>query len=144
MNDQFYCDRLERPELFHFSGAIPPDRLNRWMQERGLDVPNDLKQFWSETGGGDLFESETILGPFGQVELGDDVDSVNEFHKRKGLPSDYLIFHTGMALSIVRLSTGEYATVEEGSYMLQQTFKSLDDWYRCLIRKEYASRYEIE
>jgi hypothetical protein len=38
-----------------------------------------LKQLWRETGGGDMLESETILGPYGKVDLTDDIDSVMIF-----------------------------------------------------------------
>ena len=91
-----------------------------------------------------MFETETILSPFGQTNLADDLDSVNAFHRRKGLPSNYLIFHTGIGgLTVVKMPVGEYLSVREDSYEVQRTFASLADWYARLIRNEYASRYAL-
>jgi hypothetical protein len=63
--DQLEKDRAIRPDLFHFFGAIRAEKLDDWLRERTLTIPHDLKKFWCETGGGDLFESETILGRSG-------------------------------------------------------------------------------
>ena len=91
-----------------------------------------------------MFESETILGPHGKSELADDVDSVNEFHRQKGMPVDWLIFHTGLAgLTVVKMSTGEYASVRKGPYEVRETFDSFGDWYVNSIRNEFASRYGL-
>jgi hypothetical protein len=115
MTTQIYLDSARRPDLFHFNGPISPAQLDVWCRSRNLNVPNDLKILWCETGGGEMFETETLLSPFRVSEILDDVDSVNVFHKQRGMPSDYLIFHTGTAgLSVVKMSLGEYATVEEG------------------------------
>ena len=144
MKVQIQEDQAKHPELFRFSGSITTAQLNGWLQERNLVVPDDLKRLWCETGGGEMFETETILSPFGQTNLADDLDSVNAFHRRKGLPSNYLIFHTGIGgLTVVKMPVGEYLSVREDSYEVQRTFASLADWYARLIRSEYASRYAL-
>lgn len=142
MIDQLQKDRTVRPDLYRFFGAIVPEKLDAWIRERTLVIPFDLREFWCETGGGDLFESETVLGPFGPVQTGDDVDSVNQWKWRKGMPSDWLVFHTGLALTVVKMSGGEYASIREPSYEVLQTFRSLNDWYADL-RNEYAARYGL-
>ena len=144
MNEQFNIDQKSRPDLFQMVGSIPAHSLEAWLSKRNYVVPDDLRQFWSETGGGDIFESETILSPFVRGDLGDDVDSVNDFHRQKGMPANYLIFHTGIDLTAVRMPSGEYLSIREGSYDIQQTFQSLTDWYANLIRREYASRYGLD
>ena len=141
MIDQLRRDCITRPDLFHFFGAIHPEKLDVWLRERKLVIPHDLREFWCETGGGDLFESETVLGPFGPPHLGDDVDSVNRGQWQNGMPADWLVFHTGLNFTVVLMSLGEYANVRADSYEIQETFRSLEDWYRCSIRKEYAPRY---
>ena len=143
MNAVLQADMAKRPDLFQFLGPIPPAQLNAWLSERRLTFPDDLKRIWLETGGGDMFKSETILGPHGKIELGDDIDSVNEFHRQKGLPADWLIFHTGLDLTAVRMPTSEYANLGEDSYEVKETFKSFADWYANSIRKEYAFRYGL-
>jgi hypothetical protein len=140
---QLKQDRAIRPDLFDFFGAIYREKLNEWLGERKLIIPYDLRAFWCETGGGDLFESETILGPFGRADLGDDVDTVNRFHWQDGMPIDWLVFHTGLGLTVVKMSSGEYANLRGDSYEVRETFRSLDDWYNQFIRKEYAPRYGL-
>jgi hypothetical protein len=141
--DQFHKDRVSRPDLFDLFGKINPENLDAWLSERKLTVPDDLKEFWRETGGCDLFESETILGPFASSDLGDDVDGMNEYLWQKGMPKEWLAFHTGAWLSAVSMLSGEYATLREPSYDTVQKFRSLDDWYENLVREEYASRYGL-
>jgi hypothetical protein len=137
-------DRINRPDLFDFRGPIPSEELDIWLNEHRLVVPDDLKQFWCETGGGELFESETILSPFGRIDLADDVESVNQFHREKGMPAEWVIFHTGLGgLSIVQISSGQYASIREDSYKIERSFTSFEDWYANLIRREYASRYGL-
>ena len=141
MIDQLEKDRASRPDLFHFFEPIHPERLNEWLRERRPTVPPDLRGFWCETGGGDLFESETVLGPFAPADLGDDLESENRHQWQKGMPPDWLVFHTGLRLSVIIMSSGKYANVREDSFAVQETFPSLEDWYLRLIRKEYAVRY---
>jgi len=144
MNALLQNDCAKRPDLFHFYGPIPSAKLETWLSERQIVVPNDLKQFWCGAGGGELFETETILSPLGQRELGDDVESVNQFHRQRGMPRDWIIFHTGIGgLSVVQTQSGKYASVHEGSYAVQQIFNSFADWYTNLIRREYVSRYKL-
>ena len=50
-------------------GEVQEPQLRRWLSENGLNLPEDFVAFLELTGGGDLFESETILGPYGDVEL---------------------------------------------------------------------------
>jgi hypothetical protein len=145
MMRQFRQDQAQRPELFLFARPISESELDAWLRERNLIIPADLKKFWCETGCGEMFESETILSPSGLPALADDIDSVNTFHRQQGMPNNYLIFHTGIGLSIVTIPDGQYASIQEGgSYTIQQTFSSLADWYSGLIRCEYAFRYGLD
>ncbi len=52
-----------RPELFSWFGAIDRKEIDEWLHSNSLMAPEDLKEFWSETGGGDIYESETIFRP---------------------------------------------------------------------------------
>jgi len=144
MNTLLQQDRARRPDLFQFYGPITGKEMDAWLGERNIVIPEDLKQLWCDTGGGEMFESETILSPKGRSDLADDVESVNEFHKQKGMTRSWLIFHTGIGgLTVVKVPLGEYASIREGSYEVQQTFQSLADWYGNFVRREYATRYGL-
>src|SRR5215469_681556 len=86
-----YEDALKRPDLFHWFGVAEAE-FEAWLTALPLRVHPGLVGFWRRTGGGDLFESETLLGPLVKDE-GDNVLKLNEYHWSKGLPSDLLIFH---------------------------------------------------
>jgi hypothetical protein len=56
-------DAETRSDLFHWFGAIEREEIESWMRAGRLSVPSELVELWSLTGGGDLFESETIFRP---------------------------------------------------------------------------------
>src|SRR4051812_36753612 len=86
--NQLARDVEQRPELFHWHGPERRTRLNEWAASIGGKVPEDLLSFWASTGGGEVFETETLLSPFGDPSAGDDVDSATSFHRERGLPRD--------------------------------------------------------
>jgi len=140
MNNILMQDAARHPQLFVWNGAIESNQLEAWLQEHQLNLPQDLIELWKRTNGGDLFESETILSPFGDDSLGDDIEGVNEFHYSQGMSKKYLLFHLGTGLSAVRLTDGYYVKLDE-SYQEIAQFQSLDDWYRDELRAEYGKRY---
>jgi hypothetical protein len=138
-------DSIRRPELFAWNGPIAVADLDDWLNIRHLRVPDDLRELWQETGGGEMFESESILAPFGSEELGDDVDGVNRLHRDRGLPSGYLIFHvSGVGVSAVRLANQCFVLIDEDDYAERAEFESLEDWYDSMIRAEYVQTYGLE
>lgn len=144
MSMKILSDAEVRPDVFLWKGCISEARLNDWLRSRELNIPDDLKTLWMWTGGGDVLESETLLSPYGDDSLGDDVDSVNEFHRRNGMPNDYLVFHVGVGgLSAVRLSDNKYVQLNEETYAELQDYSSLEAWYETVLRQEYQSRYEL-
>lgn len=143
MNDILMQDSERYPKLFVWNGAISRDRLNIWLQKHNLNLPEDLIAFWEVTGGGDLFESETILSPFGDTYLGDDIDSINEFHYSQAMKRDYLVFHVGTGLSAVCLADGHYVTLRDNYQELFEFF-SLDDWYVEEVRSQFANQYKLD
>src|SRR5690242_16457419 len=83
-------DAEKRPDLFRWHGPQPLERLLQWAKASGA-VPPDLLAFWSRTGGGEAFETETFLSPFGDPVVGDDVEGVTAFHREKGLPREWTV-----------------------------------------------------
>jgi hypothetical protein len=67
-------------------------------------------------GGGDVFESETILRPSvptppSESFIEDDIESANLAHDANGKPSDLYLFHQGTFLSAVRLPDQKFVTL---------------------------------
>ena len=89
-----YEDARGHPKLFQWFGVCESEP-DPWLAALPLRVHPELVEFWKRTGGGDLFESETILGPLVEEES-DSVLKVNEYHWSRGLPRDMLIFHIGL------------------------------------------------
>lgn len=135
-------DSRRRPDLFIWNGPIPEDVLTEWLKARRLAIPEDLRSLLRETGGGDFFESETVLGPFGDASLGDDLDGANSFHQARGLPSSFLLFHTGLFWTVLSLPDQTYVEVDSETYSPIRRFDSLKDWYRC-VREDLAPSYGL-
>jgi len=143
MSEAILADAHQREDLFHWLGPIEPGGLKSWLAHQQLEVPDDLFALWTATGGGDMFESETILAPFGDPTLADDVTSVNEFHRRRGMSPAYLLFHVGLGLTAIRLADGRIVELAPDTYQEKQEFPSLASWYDS-IRSELAARYGLE
>lgn len=136
-------DAALRPELFLWEGAVAEGRLKYLLEERGWRLPTDLFELLAQTGGGDIFESETILGPFRDAELGDNLFAYNKQLRKSGLSDGVVVFHTGMTLSAVRLTNGSYILLDVDNLQEQTEYASLDEWYVKLLRAEYAERYGL-
>lgn len=135
-------DATERPDLFVWRGAIRREELREWLDAKRLDLPDDLVELWLETGGGDLFESETLLAPFGDPASGDDVGGVNEAFRIRGLSSAHLIVSTGIFLAALRLADKKWVLLDQETFQEERECGSFDDWYR-LVRAEFAERYGL-
>lgn len=144
MNAQLRADLFSHPELFDWHGPIENAHLGAWLRDRGLErLPDELVQLWEETGGGELFESETILGPFGDRHLGDDIDSVNDFHHGRGLSCNYLVVHRGFGLTAIRLVDNKWVFLDPGTYQELAEYDSFASWYKSVLRAEFAERYGL-
>jgi hypothetical protein len=143
MTPSMIQDAQARPKLFFWKGPLDEVRLKEYVDQHGWSVPKDLFDLWLKTGGGEIFESETLLGPWRDPEMGDEVSALNEEFYSRGLPRKYLVFHTGMATSAARLSDGKYVQLDPDSFSEVEVYSSLEDWYRRLLRTEYAERYGL-
>jgi hypothetical protein len=130
-----------RPDLFKWRGKLSISELERWEREHSVPLPKDLKQLWSIRGGGDLFESETVLQPFGAAEY-DLISSVSETFWKRGLHAESYVFHTGLWDSVFQKSDGTLSSLESTDLSRKSKFQDLDDWYKAL-RAEYAERYGL-
>jgi hypothetical protein len=136
-------DAAKRPELFCWAGAIEPGVLDSWLKDRGWNVPEDLRYFWCQTGGGDFFDGETIFAPFDDLWANDSVDKVYTAQVNAGMPKHYLALHDGLRFSAVNLSTHKYMFLDEDSYQVQEQFPSLEAWYVEGIRPDFVDAYAL-
>lgn len=145
MSPTIYEDASVRPELFHWFGVAGAE-FDAWITALPFRVHPGLVSFWQRTGGGDCFESETLLGPLAP-EDGDNVQKVSEFYWNKGLRRDLLVFHTGMCLSAssvdMRLHRNRLVVLEPESFEVTMWFDTFNTWYRNTLRSEYAQRYGL-
>jgi hypothetical protein len=102
--------------------------------------------FWERTGGGQLFESETLLGPLVPDDA-ENVLKVSEFHWNRGMPRDLMVFHTGLYLSASSVDFQRHrnrlVVFKPESYEVAQWFDTFNDWYQKTLRSEYAERYDL-
>lgn len=141
MIDLITADSDLYPNLFDWRGAVPFLEIEKWEREEVISVPADLKQLWSAKGGGELFETETILQPVG-AEEDDLVLPTSRWLWAKGLDSDCYVFHEGLYISIFRKSDDLLRALNRSDFAEVGTFRTLDDWYLSL-RAEYGERYGL-
>ena len=141
-------DSEERPELFDWFGAIDLSMIESWALGLNLVVPRDLLDLWSQTGGGDCFESETIFRPttlpsaMPYFVAGDDIVSANDQRAKHGKPTSYLVFHDGVFTSAIRLADCALVTLEQ-QYQETGVYSDLNEWYVRALRAEFASKYGL-
>jgi len=141
-------DAQKVPRIFSPFGAIPAAELDDWLRRTGLVLPSDLIELWQQTGGGDVFESETIFRPTvpstpNSCFVEDDIEGRNATYEEKGKSGDIYVFQQGAFLSAVRLSDQRFVTLTEGGYTIKDSFASLDEWYVGTLRVEYGERYGL-
>jgi hypothetical protein len=141
--DLILSDCELHPSAFFWRGPLSASEIEDWGARRSISAPIDLKQLWSRKGGGDLFESETILQPFGADEY-DLIESVSSASWAKGLSSDYCVFHTGIVESVFRKSDGAIFALLSGDITQMVQFRDLDEWYVRILRSEFATRYGLK
>jgi hypothetical protein len=119
--------------------------LESWLAHNNWigPCPRDLLAFWQETGGGDVFETETILGPLGDPQLGDDIAAVNREMRNRGMPERFLVFHVGLTTSAIDTESGDYVELAPEDFHVLRRFVSLEEWYRATLRAEYGRRYGL-
>ena len=95
--------------------------------------------------GGQMFETETVLGPFGDPADEDagrvtdtDVLGRNRWYVQSGLGPDRSVFHEGLGVTFADLVARRYVVVENTSpFAVHATFDTLQLWYEGWIRAEY-------
>ena len=141
-----YEDARAHPSLFHWFGVSEAE-FEAWLSALPLRIHPGLVEFWRRTGGGDLFESETILGPL-VADTSDNVLAVNEYHWIKGLPRNMLIFHIGLNVSASfvdqRRHRNRIVSFKPDSYDVESSFDTFSAWYRDNLRSEFAARYGLQ
>jgi hypothetical protein len=142
-------DAEGRHDVFLSFGAIPLEQIESWMRSSSLIIPRDLVEFWSQTGGGDLFDdSDTILRPTQVPSIhpnfidGDDVDSVTKFQIQNGMPDLYLPFHIGTRFSAVRLSDQMFVVLDE-KFQEIAVYATFDEWYTRTLRADFGAHYGL-
>ena len=138
-------DAHARPDLFRWNGQMDSATLRAWLERNQWlgPCPSDLLAFWQQTGGGDVFETETILGPLGDPRLGDDIASVNREMRKRGMPERFVVYHSGSSMSAIDTLKGDYVELAPSYFRVLRRFISLDDWYCSTLRKEFGERYDL-
>jgi hypothetical protein len=145
MENRIFDDSKNRPELFIWNGKIEFMELKNWLSKNNWEKINEeLFNFYLKTGGGTIFESETILGPYGNRTLGDDLVSMNQYYINLGMSKNWLLFHIGLFSSSLDLDNDEIIVFDKSSFKILFEFKTFSDWYDKFLRQEYYERYNLD
>ena len=142
MTRSIFADAQAKPHLFLWNKSIETQRLLDWANQHGWIIPFDLLDIWSQTGGGDIFESETLLRPVVDDRDDESVEHRTRWYRARGLPAGMFVFHEGMGVSAIRRERPGYVWFDMQE-RLAASYGSFDEWYVQLIRLEYAERYGL-
>lgn len=147
--DRLKNDALSRPTLFLLRGPMKNSAIQAWNPPLVHSLPAELLDFWAETGGGDIFESEVFLHPCNlaadllDVDGSDEVLVANEALRREGLPTECLAFLAGAFIGAWRRTDGRYLLLDAPDLQARQTFGSLEAWYVDGLRPIFAEKYRL-
>src|SRR2546430_10857309 len=136
-------DSDAHPELFMWSGPLSTSAVDAWQEQNALHVPADLRLLWTMKGGGGLFESETILQPFGAEEY-ELIGPVTQVFVRKGLNNEFCVFQTGLIESVFRKSDGAIFSKNSSDPSQMLPYRDLDEWYANTLRAAFAESYGLD
>lgn len=144
MIDLILRDAEMYPRLFWWTTPLSISAIEDWEREHSLIAPRDLKDLWSSKGGVDLFDTDTILQPFGAKDDYDLIEPVSKVRWGKGLSRDYCVFHIGVVDSVFRKFDGAIFSLPTDDPTQMIPFRDLNEWYVNTLRSVYAKPYELE
>jgi hypothetical protein len=109
---------------------------------RGWTLPRDLLDFWTVTGGGEIFESEGFLPPLVSADGQEEIGQLTRWCQRRGLPNNFVVFHEGLGFTAVRCADQAYVSLD-GDLRIAGEYPTLEQWYVDVLRREYAERYGL-
>lgn len=135
-------DAQRAAALFLWRGPVGRRAIEKWVAQRGWKIPGDLLEFWTMTGGGEIFEGEKFLAPLISPRGEEEIAQVTEWCQSRGMPSGHVVFHEGLGFTAVRCDDGTYVSFD-GELRTAGEYTSLEQWYSEVLRAEYAERYGL-
>jgi hypothetical protein len=135
-------DAQVKPRLYRWYGPIDRQHLLDWSARLGWALPADLIEFWTVTGGGQVFETEEFPRPLSRSNDQDSVEVVTQLCRRQGMPAGLVVVHEGLGRTVVRCEDGAYLSLGD-DFVIAARFESFNDWYSQVLRAEYWERYGL-
>jgi hypothetical protein len=137
--EQIERDVLAAPDAFDLAGPVDRAHVERALIALAHPATESLRELWTTFGGGEMFETEELLGPVASAVYG--LEERNAELTRSGLSPDLLVFHAGLHVTAVS-KDGGVVVLDPDSLVVVRTLGSLGDWYRDL-RSEYGASYGL-
>lgn len=108
----------------------------------GIEIPNQVLNFWIKCGGGECFETETFLYPLPSIDK-ENIVEINISFWQNGLNRQFLIFYLGgFGLGSIKVGTSNIFLLRNNF----EIYEELTDFNELvtLINEEYSLRYSGE
>ena len=89
-------------------------------------------EFWATTGGGEIFETETLFKPLVPSAAEEGVEFATDWHTHRGMPLGLVVFHEGLEVSAVRCTDGMYLTLGADAQIARQ-FRSFEEDRKSVV-----------
>lgn len=119
------------PNIFVPYGRINKRILKNELQKYHFNFPKELIKFWINYGGGDLFETETILSPIpSEKEFVYDIKKINNFRHENGLSDKYIVFQENASeMTAFDKETNEIVILNKDKYEIEERFENINTWF---------------
>ncbi len=142
MIDIIKSDIKKYPTILFPFGRIGAAELKKELNNYNFKFPSELVDIWSEFGGGDFFQTETILYPY-QNEHIDNIVDVNNFLIKEGMPVKYFAFHIGRGevTAFLKEDNNRIVNLKRDSWQETYHYSSFKDWFADLRMELISMRY---
>jgi len=138
MMTQLKKEIKQNPRILSAYGALNKQLVISELAKYNFKFPTELVQFWIEYGGGDFFQTETILSPIhSDNEFIYDIIEINDFLHQKGLNENYIVFNeSGAEVTAFEKHTHEVAIISNKDYKIKKLFNNISQWFEYLCINE--------
>lgn len=120
------------PRSFFPFGKVDSFTLDNEIRKYSFKFPDELVSIWKEYGGGDLYQTETILYPLQNDKI-DNVVDLNNAYWADGMPRNNFVFHIGTGgVTAFNLETGEVINLNTDNWNVTCRYLSFVDWFKNL------------
>jgi len=125
--------------IFFEYNPVDKNVLFKELKKYNFSFPNELIHLWLELGGGDLFETYSILHPVhSELDWADDMITHNEYALSLGFDNEYFIFARDAGESAAfHKKNHKIVVFENQTFRKLKSYENITDWFQQMLYWHY-------